>query len=132
MSLADDLGLPVVATNDTHFLRREDHDASFFEITQCLRPDVGLYDLLDVERRLHARHEARAVHRVLQRQRVDDRGEHAHVVGLGPVHADGARLHAAEDVPPANDDADLDAKLDHVTATWQVAPEVTTEATTTV
>ncbi|HEU4879077.1 MAG TPA: DNA polymerase III subunit alpha [Gemmatimonadaceae bacterium] len=25
--LADDLGLPVVATNDSHFLRREDHDA---------------------------------------------------------------------------------------------------------
>ncbi len=27
LSLADDLGLPVVATNDTHFLRHEDHDA---------------------------------------------------------------------------------------------------------
>ncbi|MEP6765010.1 MAG: DNA polymerase III subunit alpha, partial [Gemmatimonadaceae bacterium] len=26
-SLADSLGLPVVATNDTHFLRHEDHDA---------------------------------------------------------------------------------------------------------
>ncbi len=27
LSLADDLGLPVVATNDAHFLRHEDHDA---------------------------------------------------------------------------------------------------------
>ena len=27
LSLADDLGLPVIATNDAHFLRHEDHDA---------------------------------------------------------------------------------------------------------
>ncbi len=53
LSLADDLGLPVVATNDTHFLRREDHDAH--DVLLCIglgkdrndrdrmRYDDGLY-----------------------------------------------------------------------------------------
>jgi DNA polymerase-3 subunit alpha len=53
LSLADDLGLPVVATNDSHFLRREDHDAH--DVLLCIglgkdrsdrdrmRYDDGLY-----------------------------------------------------------------------------------------
>ncbi len=53
LSLADDLGLPVVATNDTHFLRKEDHDAH--DVLLCIglgkdrndrdrmRYDDGLY-----------------------------------------------------------------------------------------
>jgi DNA polymerase III subunit alpha len=52
-SLADELGLPVVATNDTHFLRPEDHDAH--DVLLCIglgkdrqdpnrmRYDEGLY-----------------------------------------------------------------------------------------
>src|SRR5688500_19772059 len=51
--LADDLGLPVVATNDAHFLRRDDHDA--YDVLLCIglgkdradtdrmRYDEGLY-----------------------------------------------------------------------------------------
>ena len=46
--------------------------------------------------------------RVLQRQRVDDRGEHAHVVGLGAVHAGTGAGHAAPDVAAADDDRDVD------------------------
>ena len=53
LSLADELGLPVVATNDTHFLRHEDHDAH--DVLLCIglgkdrtdrdrmRYDDGLY-----------------------------------------------------------------------------------------
>jgi DNA polymerase III subunit alpha len=53
LSLADDLGLPVVATNDAHFLRHEDHDAH--DVLLCIglgkdrndrdrmRYDDGLY-----------------------------------------------------------------------------------------
>jgi DNA polymerase-3 subunit alpha len=53
LSLADNLGLPVVATNDTHFLRHEDHDAH--DVLLCIglgkdrndrdrmRYDDGLY-----------------------------------------------------------------------------------------
>jgi DNA polymerase-3 subunit alpha len=52
-SLADELGIPVIATNDSHFLRREDHDAH--DVLLCIglgkdredadrmRYDRGLY-----------------------------------------------------------------------------------------
>ncbi|HMA21344.1 MAG TPA: DNA polymerase III subunit alpha, partial [Gemmatimonadaceae bacterium] len=51
--LSDDLGLPVVATNDAHFLRREDHEAhdvllciglgKDYASTDRMRYDEGLY-----------------------------------------------------------------------------------------
>ena len=47
---------------------------------------------------------------VLQRQRVDDGGEHAHVVAGDAVAALRGHRHAAEDVAAADDDADLDAE----------------------
>ena len=47
--------------------------------------------------------------RVLQRQRVDDRRQHAHVVGGRAIHALGAGGDAAEDVAAADDDGGLDA-----------------------
>ena len=49
--------------------------------------------------------------RVLQRQRVDDRRQHAHVVGGRAVHALGAGGQAAEEVAAADDDRRLDAEL---------------------
>ena len=52
-----------------------------------------------------------ALERLLQRERVHDRGEHADVVGLGAVHALGRSGQAAEDVAAADDDGDLDAVL---------------------
>jgi hypothetical protein len=36
---------------------------------------------------------------VLQRQRIDDNAEHAHIVRRRPVHAFGGTGHAAEDIP---------------------------------
>ena len=54
--------------------------------------------------------DALLLERVLQRQRVDDRGQHAHVVGGGAVHAAGAGGDAAEDVAAADDDGRLDAE----------------------
>ena len=48
--------------------------------------------------------------RVLQRQRVHDGGEHAHVVGA--VALDVGRLPAAPDVAAAHDDRGLDAEVD--------------------
>ncbi len=44
-------------------------------------------------------------------RRVDDRGQHAHVVGGGAVHALGARGQPPEQVAAANHDADLHAQL---------------------
>ena len=49
--------------------------------------------------------------RVLQRQGVDDRRQHAHVIGRGAIHALGAGGQAAEQVAAADDDAGLDAEL---------------------
>ena len=49
--------------------------------------------------------------RVLQRERVDHGGEHAHVVGAGAVHAPGRARHAPPDVAATDDDRDLDAEL---------------------
>ena len=54
---------------------------------------------------------AEALERVLQRQRVQDRREHAHVVAGGAVHPLRGRLHAAEDVARALHDRDLDAAV---------------------
>ena len=51
--------------------------------------------------------------RVLQRQSVDDGGEHAHVVGGDAVHGLGLLGDTAEEVAAANDDGDLDAECMH-------------------
>src|SRR5262249_54440799 len=63
--------------------------------------------------RQHARLQSRFLEGVLQRQRIDDGGEHAHVVGGGAVHPSDARGDAPEDVAAADDDGDLDAEPDH-------------------
>ena len=57
--------------------------------------DAGL-----LQRRLHA-------------ERIHDGGQHAHVVGLGAVHAGRRAGDAAEDVAAADHHADLDAERDH-------------------
>ena len=49
--------------------------------------------------------------RVLERQRVDDGRQHAHVVGGGAVHALGARRQSAKQVAAADDDRRLHAEL---------------------
>ena len=54
--------------------------------------------------------DADLLERVLQREAVDDRREHAHVVGGRAVHPLGAGGEAAEQVAAADDDGDLDAE----------------------
>src|SRR5207244_10843029 len=56
---------------------------------------------------------ARAFQRVLQGQRVDDGGEHAHVVAGRAVESTLGRGEAAEDVAAADHDRDLHAHLVH-------------------
>ena len=48
---------------------------------------------------------------VLQRERVDDRAQHAHVIAGDAFDAAFAALKAAEDVAAADDDDDFDAEL---------------------
>ena len=60
--------------------------------------------------RHHARVHAERLERVLHRERVHDRGEHAHVIAGDAVHAGARQPRAAEDVAAADDDRDLHAQ----------------------
>jgi hypothetical protein len=62
--------------------------------------DVGLGDLGHVDGALHAGGLAELLEHVLERQGVDDRGQHAHVVGLGAVHARSLTGHPRQMLPP--------------------------------
>jgi hypothetical protein len=75
--------------------------------------DVRLGDLRDAERGLHTRVDTQLLQRVLQRQRVQNRREHPHVVSCGPIHPRRYPLHPAVDVPGADDDRDLYALIVH-------------------
>ena len=93
---------------------REDDDARLLEVAHRAPPDVGLGDLGDRDRALHAGVHAEPLERVLERQRVEHRGQHAHVVAGGAVHALlGRGGQAAEDVAGALHDRDLDAAVVH-------------------
>ena len=52
--------------------------------------------------------------RVLERERVQKRGEHAGVVRCRPVHSFRGSGHAAVDVPGADDESELDPLLLHL------------------
>jgi hypothetical protein len=57
---------------------------------------------------------AHPLERVLQREGVDHRREHAHVVALRAVHALASAAQPAEDVAPADHEGDLHAGRVHV------------------
>ena len=88
----------------------ENHDAALFEMADRAAPDVRLGDLVHRDRGLHARGDAHALERVLQRERVDHGREHAHVIGGRAVHAGLFVNLAAPDVSAADDDRDRDAR----------------------
>ena len=62
----------------------------------------------------HAGEDILLLQRVLQRQRIDHRGQHAHVIGGDAVHLLGLLGHAAEEVSAAHHDGDLDAQAVHI------------------
>ena len=78
---------------------------------QRLAQDERLRDGDHVQRRLHAHGHAALLDRVLHGEGVDDRRQHAHVVGGGAVHA--RALPAAPEVAAAQHDADLHAHVVH-------------------
>ncbi len=63
---------------------------------------------------LHARVHALLFQRILQRQRIDHRRQHAHVIGGDPVHVLGLLRYAAEKVSSAHHDRQLHAQLVNV------------------
>src|SRR3990170_3542338 len=88
--------------------RGEDDHATLLQVADGAAADVGLGDGGDGDRALGADRESVPLQRVLQGEGVDDGGQHARVVGGGAVHAGGGGGDAAEDVPRADDDGDLD------------------------
>jgi hypothetical protein len=90
---------------------REDHDPPLLEVAHRTAADVGLGDLGDRDRRLHAGERAGLLERVLQRQPVQHGGQHAHVVAGRPVHALGGAGQPTVDVAAPDDDRDLDAAI---------------------
>src|SRR5262249_15629325 len=92
----------------------EDDDAALLQVADGPAADVRLGHRLHADGRLQARLAAEALQGVLQRQPVDDRGQHAHVVvgGLADDLAARAELGAAQDVATPDDDGQLHAALD--------------------
>ena len=91
--------------------RGEDDDEALLELVDRAPADVRLRDLDDRERRLHARRHTERLELRLEREGVDDHGEHAHVVArrlLDAVLRDGR---AAHDVAAADDDGDLHTEV---------------------
>ena len=65
----------------------EDHHPALLQVAHRAAADVGLGDLGDRDRRHHPGVGAAPLERVLERERVEHRRQHAHVVGGRPVHA---------------------------------------------
>src|ERR1017187_383076 len=87
----------------------EDDDATLFEMAHRASTKVGLGNLIHENGGHHAALHIALFESVLQRDRVDDGGEHAHIVGAHPVHLFGLLSHAAKDVTTADDDGNFDA-----------------------
>src|SRR5829696_2740904 len=68
--LAGDLGLPVVATNDAHFLRREDHDAHDVLLCIGLGKDLQDADRMHYDRGLYFKSHAEMAERFAGRHEV--------------------------------------------------------------
>ena len=67
-------------------------------------------DMGNMGSRLHPRVDARLLQRILQRQRVHHRGQHAHRIGGRAIHPGQRTGGTAEQVAAADHDADLHAR----------------------
>ena len=94
--------------------RREDDHAPLLEVPDGPPPDVGLGHRPHLDGREHAGGHPRLLDGILQGQRVDHGGQHAHVVAGGPVHPARAGRDAAEDVAAPDDHRELDAQPHHL------------------
>ena len=85
----------------------EDDRAALLEVPDRAAADVGLGDLGDGHGREDPGVDPDLLERVLERQRVEDGGEHPHVVGGGAVHALRGALEPPVDVAGAHHDRDV-------------------------
>jgi len=95
-------GLPVPAAKTT---------TRPFHVADGAPPDERFSDGAHFDGRRDPRVDADVFQRVLQREGVDDGGEHAHVVRRRAIHAACACRQAAKQIATANHDARLYAEL---------------------
>src|ERR1039458_7394498 len=88
----------------------EDDDAALLQMAHGAAADVGLGDLVDLDGGHDAADDPELLDGVLQGDRIDHGGQHAHVVGRDAVHVDGLLGDAAKEVSASDDDADLAAE----------------------
>ena len=74
---------------------------------QGTAPDVRLRDLVHLDRGHDPALRTDLLKAVLQGQAIEDRGDHAHVVGGGALHTLAAGGQSPEDVAAADHDGDL-------------------------
>src|SRR5690606_37042183 len=84
----------------------EDHDPPLLEVPDRAAANVILADLVDLQRGHRAGGDAAPLERILQRERIDDRREHAHVIGRHAIHAGLGKPRAAKDVAAADHETD--------------------------
>ena len=93
--------------------RGEQNHASLLEVSHGPPADVRLRDLRDGDRRLDTCVGAEPLEGVLEREGVQERGQHPGIVGGRTVHPLGCGLHAAVEVSAADDDRELRAGAPH-------------------
>src|ERR1019366_8622662 len=92
----------------------EDDDASFFEVADGAAPDEGLGNLVHLNGRLHTGEDVLFFESVLQGKRVDDGGQHAHVIGGDAIHVLGLVGNPAEEIATAYNDGHRDAEIVYI------------------
>lgn len=89
----------------------EDDHAAFFEVADGAAEDERFGDLVHRDGALDAGGDAELFETVHDRQAVDNRGQHAHVVAGRAVDAALGAIEAAEDIAAANHHADFHAQV---------------------
>src|SRR5712692_2892216 len=94
--------------------RRKNHHAVFFQVPDRAPPDERLGNLFHLDGAQHAREHAFFFQRILKRQRIDDRREHAHVIAGGSVDLESLLSGPAENISAADHDRRLHSKFVYI------------------
>lgn len=85
----------------------KNNDITLGKVVDGATANIGLADLIHLDSAHHAAGNIVVLKGILQGKRVHNGCQHAHVVGLGALHATGSAGHAAENVAAADNNADL-------------------------
>ena len=89
----------------------EDDHAAQLQMAHRFAADEGLGHIVHLDGALHPGRNVHRFQHALHRERIHHRGQHAHVVGRGALHALVARGHAAPEVATTHDEGDFEAGL---------------------